>query len=50
MYDGSMGGVRYARTPLHMPEPQKWSVDAVKDMLTTLWALHGSEASGVIQH
>ena len=31
----SMGGVRYARTLLRMPEPQKWSVDMITDILTT---------------
>ena len=50
VYGRSMGVVRYARTLLRMPEPQKWAVDMIRDMLTTPWALHESEAPGIIHH
>ena len=50
MYDNNMGGVRYAQTLLRLPEPQKWSIDDIKNVLTTPRAIHESEGPEVIHH
>ena len=48
--DRDMGGVRYARTILPMPEPQQWSLNLVQQVAATPWSLHSIEQPGVIYH
>ena len=48
VYDTTLKGLRYARTLMRMPEPQKWSIDQVRDMLITPWAVHEATEPHVI--
>ena len=50
LYDITMGGIRYARTLLRMPEPQQWSLDRVKEVTATPWSTHVKPESEVIHH
>ena len=50
LYDKTMGGVKAARTILRMPEPQQWSLDMVKELEATPWAVVDSKLPEVIHH
>ena len=47
VYDASLSAIRYACIIAQMFEPKKWSVDRIKEIMTTPWALHDTEAPGV---
>ena len=49
MYDKSMGGIRQARTLIPMPQPQKFSADAIREVAATPWSLHETSKPGVIK-
>ena len=50
IHDPLMGGLRYARTIVSMPEPQRWSIDAVQNVNVSPWSTYVSEAPRVIHH
>ena len=50
VYDRDMGGIRYARTVMALPEPQRWSLDKVQQVAVTPWSLHTATESEVIIH
>lgn len=50
LYDRSMGGIRYARTLLPMPEPQRWLVEQLRLVAATPWSPHASDEPEVIHH
>ena len=43
-------GIKHARTLLRMPEPQKWSLEAIRAVAATLWAIREAQKPGVIHH
>ena len=49
-FDVSIGSIKHARAFLRMTEPQKWSVDRIKDILITPWALHEPDALKVMHY
>ena len=50
VYEHNLQAVRHARTTARVPEPTKWSVDRVKEMLTTAWKSHEPTVPGTIHH
>ena len=43
-------GIKMARSLLRMPEPLKWSLEAVRAVSATPWSVHEAQKPGVIQH
>ena len=50
MFDEDFGGIRMARSLLRMPQPQKWSLEAIRAVSATPWSEHEAREPGVIQH
>ena len=49
LYGKSMGGIRQARMLIPMPQPQRWSLEAVRDVAATLWSQHAASKPGVVK-
>ena len=50
VHDPAMGGLRFARTVISMPQPQRWSIERVRQVSVTPWSMHTPEEPGVIHH
>ena len=50
VYDKTMGGIRTARTILRMPQPQQWSLDAIRGIEATPWSIHEPNVPEVVHH
>ena len=49
VYDKSMGGIRHARTLVPMPKPQKFNLDAIREVAATPWSIHEPTVPEVIR-
>ena len=47
LYDKSMGGMRHTRTHIPMPQTQRWSLEAVRDVAAKSWSQHEASKPGV---
>ena len=50
IYDQQIVSVHHARTIAQVPTPSKWSIDRVKEMLTTTWKQHLPTTHEAIEH
>ena len=40
VFDQDLGGIKHARTIMRVPEPQKWSLDRIKEVSATPYSTH----------
>ena len=50
IYDQKTGSVYHARTIAQVPGPSKWSIDTIKEMLSTTWKSHSPITHEAIEH
>ena len=50
IYDEQTESIHHARTIAQVPTPSKWSIDRVKEMLTTTWKQHSPTTHEAIEH